>query len=218
MGRLTNAYQHGRPNQSTQALPAQRPYHALPTPVTKPKTMWSCMWNPLPNLTGSCARGAKPIGVFGLVMDPLPFPTNRPFWLHLHSLALLPNPTTWPVKDTHEQRTQHRPPHGSRGHRPVPQDDPVAGDSVRCVHPIQLIHIPPTHLRGTRAHTVKPTRDHTTPLRSVESHGQGAGDPHPTTTSTVASDCEYSCEAHKFGKEFLRMAGIVQMLHAHNSR
>jgi hypothetical protein len=35
----------------------------------------------LPNLTGSCARGAKPIGVFGLVMDPLPFPTNRPFWL-----------------------------------------------------------------------------------------------------------------------------------------
>jgi hypothetical protein len=34
----------------------------------------------------------------------------------------------------------------------------------------------------------------------------------------VASDCEYSCEASKFGNEFLRMAGIVQMLHAHNSR
>ena len=32
--------------------------------------------------------------------------------------------------------------------------------------------------------------------------------------STVAYDCEYSCEASKFGKEFLRMAGIVQMLHA----
>jgi hypothetical protein len=29
------------------------------------------MWNPLPILTGSCARGAKPIGAFGLVMGPI---------------------------------------------------------------------------------------------------------------------------------------------------
>jgi hypothetical protein len=46
-------------------------YQALPCRETKPKTMWSCMWNPLPILTGSCARGAKPIGAFGLVMGPI---------------------------------------------------------------------------------------------------------------------------------------------------
>ncbi len=27
------------------------PYQSLPTRETKPKTMWSCMWNTLPNLT-----------------------------------------------------------------------------------------------------------------------------------------------------------------------
>ena len=57
------------------------PYQSLPTRETKPKTMWSCMWNTLPNLTRSCAHGANAIGVFGLVREPLPFPTNRPFWL-----------------------------------------------------------------------------------------------------------------------------------------
>ena len=67
---------HGRPRARSGAS-----YQCLPTPETKPKTKCSCMWNPLPNLTGSCARGAKPIGAFGLVMAPLPFPTNRPFWL-----------------------------------------------------------------------------------------------------------------------------------------
>ena len=55
-------------------------YQSLPTGETKPKTMWSCMWNPLPNLTGSCARGAKPIGAFGLVREALPFPTNHVIW------------------------------------------------------------------------------------------------------------------------------------------
>jgi len=67
---------HGRPRARMGAS-----YQSLPTVETKPKTMWSCMWNTLPNLTGSCAHGAKPIGVFGLVVDPLPFPTIRPFWL-----------------------------------------------------------------------------------------------------------------------------------------
>ena len=67
---------HGRPRARSGA-----PYQCLPLPETKPKTMWSCMWRALPNLTGSCAHGAKPIGVFGLVTVPLPFPTNGPFWL-----------------------------------------------------------------------------------------------------------------------------------------
>ena len=30
-----------------------------------------------------------------------------------------------------------------------------------------------------------------------------------------AYDCEYSCEASLFGKEFLRMTGIATMLHRH---
>ena len=150
--------------------------------------------------------------------------TNQPIWLHLHSLTLLPNPTTWPVKYTHAQRTQHRPTHGSRGHCPVPQDDTVASDSehsVRHLHPRQLIHIPPTHLRACAlqqaGQSTTPPRDigdsTTTHTRSAEHTGSRAGDPHPTTTSSWAYDCESCCEANNFGKEFLRMAGIVQMLH-----
>jgi len=55
MGRLTNRYHAARPDQRSQELPAQGPYHGLPRPETKPKTMWSCMWNPLPILTESIA-------------------------------------------------------------------------------------------------------------------------------------------------------------------
>ena len=51
-------------------------YQSLPTGETKPKTMWSCMWNPLPTLTRIRARGAKPIGAFGLVTVPLPIVTK----------------------------------------------------------------------------------------------------------------------------------------------
>ena len=36
----------------------------------------------------------------------------------------------------------------------------------------------------------------------------------PSPTPIGAYDCEYRVEATLFGKEFLRMAGIVQMLHA----
>ena len=66
------------------------PYQCLPTPETKPKTKWSCMWNTLPNLTGSCARGANAIGAFGLVVAPLPMLTISSIWLHRRSLTLLP--------------------------------------------------------------------------------------------------------------------------------
>ena len=50
-------------------------YRVLPCHKTKPKTKWSCMWNTLPNLTGSCARGAKRLGGFGLVREALPIVT-----------------------------------------------------------------------------------------------------------------------------------------------
>ena len=78
------------------------PYQCLPLPETKPKTMWSCMCLPLPNLTRIRARGANTIGAFGSVQEPLPFPTNRPFWLALHSITLLPTLTSRGVKYTHD--------------------------------------------------------------------------------------------------------------------
>ena len=46
-------------------------YQRLPRWLTKPKSKWSCMRFPLPILTGILARGAKPIGGFGMVVRPL---------------------------------------------------------------------------------------------------------------------------------------------------
>ena len=88
---------HGRPRARMGAS-----YQCLPCRETKPKTMWSCMWRALPTLTKIRARGAKPIGAFGLVVVPLPFPTNQPFWLCLHSITLLPIITGRGVKYTHD--------------------------------------------------------------------------------------------------------------------
>ena len=56
---------------------------------------------PLPNLTEIRARGAKPIGAFGLVVEALPTLTTVPIWLGLHSRVLLPCLTGRPVKYTH---------------------------------------------------------------------------------------------------------------------
>ena len=99
-------------------------YQSLPTVETKPKTKWSCMWNTLPNLTGSCARDANAIGAFGLEAAPLPFPTKAPFWLCLHSLAPLPIITGRGVKYTHNdiKHTVLHPDSGPRGIRPVPTE------------------------------------------------------------------------------------------------
>ena len=71
------------------------------------------MWIPLPNLTGILARGAKPIGRFGLVQEDLPIPTNAPIWLAHHSLTLLPIITGRGVKYTHD--IQHTVLHSNRG-------------------------------------------------------------------------------------------------------
>jgi len=56
--RLTNCYHGGTPNHMTQAFPAQTPYQSLPT------------------VSFSRARGAKPIGPFGLVRSLLPIVTG----------------------------------------------------------------------------------------------------------------------------------------------
>ena len=76
-------------------------YQSLPTRETKPKTMWSCMWNPLPNLTGSCARGANQLGVFGLVREALPTLTTLPIWVSRRSIIVLPIISGRGVKYTH---------------------------------------------------------------------------------------------------------------------
>ena len=46
-------------------------YQRLPRCGTKPKSKCSCMRFPLPILTGIHARGAKPIGRFGMVTPPI---------------------------------------------------------------------------------------------------------------------------------------------------
>ena len=144
------------------------------------------MWNTLPNLTGSCARGANAIGAFGLVMAPLPMLTKAPFWLCLHSVVLLPIITGRGVKYTHNDINDHTLLTDSRG-------------PGLCV-------IPPERHRPLEV-------DHD-PTRSAEYTGSRTLVAPATTTSEPAYDCEYCIEANKFGKEFLRMAGIVQMLHA----
>jgi hypothetical protein len=49
---------------------------------------------PLPNLTGFRARGAKPIGAFGLVREPLPIVTMWPIWLCRRYRIVLPTVTS----------------------------------------------------------------------------------------------------------------------------
>ena len=53
-------------------LRSEEAYQSLPTPVTIPKSKGSGMRFLLPNVTGIFARGAKPIGGFGLVYQLLP--------------------------------------------------------------------------------------------------------------------------------------------------
>ena len=71
MGRLTNAYQHGRPNQNPSVLACGIPYQTLPDPVLAVR-------NPLVHLVWCGVR--------------LPLLTNPPFWLG--PMAMLPLPTS----------------------------------------------------------------------------------------------------------------------------
>ena len=144
------------------------------------------MWNTLPNLTKIRARGAKPIGAFGLVREALPMLTISSIWLHRRSLTLLPIITSRGVKYTHNDINDHTLLTDSRG-------------PGLCV-------IPPERHRPLEV-------DHD-PTRSAEYTGSRTLVAPATTTSQTGYDCEYSCEASKFGNDFLRMAGIVQMLHA----
>ena len=163
------------------------------------------MWNPLPNLTKIRARGAKPIGAFGLVVVPLPFPTNQPFWLCLHSITLLPIITGRGVKYTHNdiKHSILHPDSGPRGLCVIPQ----ASDQKKVV----------VGDGGAKHRSIDPpTTWHSVadPHAVATIHQGGPPGLDPTTTPCWAYDVYSVIEANNFGKDFLRMAGIVQMLHA----
>ena len=118
----------------------------------------------LPNLTGSCARGAKPIGAFGLEAVPLPFPTKAPFWLDRRPRAPLPIITGRGVKYTHND-IKHlilHPDSGPRGIRLVPTEHTHEAIAPPHPHDPQSIqgHGPailtprPRHRLATTANTV----------------------------------------------------------------
>ena len=85
--------------------------------------MWSCMWNPLPNLTRSCARGANAIGVFGLVRGPLTRCYQSTDLAVCHSHVVLPIITGRGVKYTHNDHINPTVPthSGGPGLRRIPQ-------------------------------------------------------------------------------------------------
>jgi len=116
----------------------------------------------------------------------LPGVTNHPIWLGLHSLTLLPIITGRGVKYTHNDIK----------HTTLLTDSRGPGLCVIPQERHQSLEVD-TH-----------------PTRSAEYTGSRTLLAPATTTSEPASDCEYTCEAVKFGNDFLRMAGIVQMLHA----
>jgi len=101
------------------------PYHDLPRPQTKPKTMWSCMWNPLPILTNCiailCSR-SEPIGGFGLVTPAITRAYHRADLAGPPLCCAITNHYRPRVKYTHNDRNSHilHPDSGPRGIRLIP--------------------------------------------------------------------------------------------------
>ena len=183
-GPVTNPYQQGRPNQKPSGLACGTPYQTLPDPVLAER-------NPLVLLVWC--------GVA------LPGPTNHVIWLHLRSRTLLPCLTGRGVKYTHNDRNNDipHPDSGPARIRPIPQEH------------IQEV-IPVTDGGAQHRYVDPPTTWHSVAdPHAVATIPQG-GPPglDPTTTSNGCNCPDTVCEANNFGKEFLRMEGIVQMLHA----
>ena len=119
-------------------------YQSLPTGETRPKTMWSCMWNPLPDLTSICARGAKPIGVFGLVRGPLTRCYHLTDLAVCHSRVVLPIITSRGVKYTHND-IKHTVLHSDSGPtriRPIPPEHPQKEVVMQDPHVIAVNRTP----------------------------------------------------------------------------
>jgi hypothetical protein len=156
--KVTHGRIQTRSGASYQSLPTGRPNHIHQA---------FDMWNTLPNLTGSCARGAKPIGAFGLEAVPLPMLTNRPSWLGHRYRIVLPIITGRGVKYTHNDHINHTVPTHS------------GGPGLCVIHP-------------ERHQPLEVDHD---PTRSTEYTGSRTLLAPATTTSEPASDCEYTCEA-----------------------
>ena len=82
------------------------------------------MWNTLPNLTGSCARDANQLGVFGLVTPPITSPYQRTVLAVCHYNIVLPFITGRGVKYTHNdiKHSILHPDSGPTGIRLVPTE------------------------------------------------------------------------------------------------
>ena len=181
-------------------------YQSLPCRETKPKTKWSCLWNTLPNLTKIGARRAKLIGGFGLVVVPLPTLTKAPFWLGHRRNIVLPIITSRGVKYTHND-INDTVLHSNRGPRGLCGISPASNQEVIPVGDGGAQH------RYIDPPTTWPSAADPDAVATIPQGGPPGLD--PTTTSEPRYDPDRVCEANNFGKEFLRMAGIVQMLHRH---
>ena len=168
-------------------------YQSLPTPVTKPKPPGQgeveTPTNPYRNPCSRCeTHWSFWIG--------LPTVTTFRIWVHHHYVMLLPNITSRGVKYTHD--IKHTVLHSNRG-------------------PTGLCVIPPASTQEAIVHT--PSKGHIVPRRRPlhPGHGGRSGPPHPAFASIPAYDPIIVIKASYFGKKILRMAGIVQMLHALNT-
>ena len=86
--------------------------------------------------------------------------------------------------------------------------------SARHLHAVQHLHIPRTHIHRTGTRTSVGAHRSTEPIRSVEPERCRSGDAHPMAMPIWAYDVYSHIKANYFGNKILRMAGIVQMLHA----
>ena len=135
----------------------------------------------------------------------LPTLTTLPIWLAHHSIVLLPTLTSRGVKYTHD--IKHTVLHSNRGplglcgiSQASNQKEITVGDGGAKHRSMD----PPTEWHSVAdPHAVATIRQ------------GGPPGPDPTTTPCWAYGLIIVIEANNFGKEFLRMAGIVQMLHAH---
>ena len=176
-------------------------YQSLPTRATKPKTPgFLHVSSPTKPYRIPCSR----CETLRRIRIGLPTVTRMPIWLHHRYRIVLPIITSRGVKYTHDINCtvlhSNRGPPGLCGiSQASDQKKVVVGDGGakhRSVDPPTTWHsVADPHAAST-----------------IDQGGPPGLD--PTTRSFWAYDVYSHTKAFYFGKEFLRMAGIVQMLHA----
>jgi hypothetical protein len=141
-----------------------------------------------------------------------------PVWVHHRYVLLLPCLTIRPDQTKHTKESGQyggRRPHryeADRSHRTLHHSHSVMHRGHELAIQAILLRRPGGPIRPTwyRVRRPVPAPHHHARWRS--------GGPHPKTppiAPTTAYDLIFVIEANNFGKEFLRMAGIAQMLHRH---